>query len=87
MGYGRFMVSAELLKDLLHLPDDTRMVSIGPSHWTGGPFEVIVAHDDIESGPTPIDIDPIFVRQPSVVMADWNPSGEGLALPAGKGGE
>ena len=72
MGYGRFQVSAELLADMLHLPLDTRIVSIEGSTRTGGPFAVIVAHDDIVSGPTPVEVNPVWHRQPEIVFDGWS---------------
>lgn len=78
MGYARILVSAELLRQALHLPTDTRicMAAMPREYSSWEQVELTVAHPDLKDVPLregefPPIVSPTFQHQQPVVFVEW----------------
>lgn len=78
MGYARILVSAELLRQALHLPADTRvcMAAMPREYSSWEQIELTVAHPDLkdtplQEGELPPLVCPTFKSQQPVVFVEW----------------
>lgn len=74
MGYARILVSAELLREALHLPRDTNILFAKME--AGFNVELTVSHPDLVGGPSPGELPPMatptFRKQEPIVFEGWN---------------
>ena len=73
MGYGRMEISGELVRQLLHLPEDTRVCG---SVQSADVVTIIVAHPDLPAqDPTTMriaEICPVFKSTPAQIeLLEW----------------
>ena len=76
MGYARFRITFELLRDVLHLPAQTeiKLVAMPTSKYWHDECEITVEHPDIKTHPegeVPPLVSPLFHKQDPVVFIDW----------------